>query len=87
MASKFLEGIVLANFRGIGGEQVLAPFQELNFLIGPNNAGKSAVLVLALRAGSGLLAFGKLTCSLVLLTDEDVRVSHHAFDEFGGLDL
>lgn len=44
MASIFLEGLALTNFRGIGSEQVLAPFRELNFLIGPNNSGKSAVL-------------------------------------------
>lgn len=44
MASIFLNGITLKNFRGIGSEQTISPFRELNFLIGPNNSGKSAVL-------------------------------------------
>lgn len=41
----FLNGVALANYRAIGGElQKLGPFQRFNFMIGPNNAGKSCVL-------------------------------------------
>lgn len=45
MTTTFLHGIALSNFRGIGGElQLIAPFKDINFLIGPNNSGKSTVL-------------------------------------------
>lgn len=45
MANKFLEGIGLAGFRGIGETpQFISPFSDVNFFIGPNNAGKSTVL-------------------------------------------
>ncbi|MGJ4931917.1 ATP-dependent nuclease [Bradyrhizobium sp. HKCCYLS2038] len=41
----FLEGIALANFRGIGPElQALGPFKTFNFFVGANNVGKSTVL-------------------------------------------
>jgi hypothetical protein len=45
MAKIFLHGLALSNYRGIGpGFQRIGPFQEINFFIGPNNAGKSTVL-------------------------------------------
>jgi predicted ATPase len=45
MAKTFLHGLALSNYRGIGpGFQRIGPFQEINFFIGPNNAGKSTVL-------------------------------------------
>ncbi|WP_120499437.1 AAA family ATPase [Roseovarius sp. EL26] len=41
----FLDGIALQFYRGIGPEtQYIAPFSQMNFFIGPNNAGKSIVL-------------------------------------------
>lgn len=41
----FLHGVALANYRGIGPEpQLIGPFKRFNFMIGPNNAGKSCVL-------------------------------------------
>lgn len=41
----FLEGVLLANYRGIGSDvQKIGPFQRFNFLIGPNNSGKSTVI-------------------------------------------
>jgi predicted ATPase len=43
--SIFLEGIALANYRGIGDDIVrLGPFQRFNFFIGQNNSGKSTFL-------------------------------------------
>jgi hypothetical protein len=45
MASVFLRGIALQNFRGIGDHCRIGPFQDINFFIGPNNAGKSTVLL------------------------------------------
>lgn len=43
--SVFLNGVGLANFRGIGSDVALiGPFSRFNFFIGPNNAGKSSVL-------------------------------------------
>lgn len=45
--SVFLHGLGIQNFRGFGPQrQTLAPFSKFNFIIGPNNAGKSAVLAL-----------------------------------------
>lgn len=44
MASTFLHGLALANFRGLGSELKIGAFREVNFFIGPNNVGKSAVL-------------------------------------------
>ncbi|WP_152965191.1 AAA family ATPase, partial [Comamonas testosteroni] len=42
---KFLRGVALANYRGIGDNlQRIAPFEQFNFFIGPNNSGKSTVL-------------------------------------------
>lgn len=44
--SVFLHGVAIANFRGIGEETAfIGPFSRFNFLIGPNNAGKSCVLI------------------------------------------
>lgn len=45
MAATFLDGISLTNFRGIGTPSFIGPFQDINFFIGPNNAGKSTVLI------------------------------------------
>ncbi|GGE68538.1 putative ATP-dependent endonuclease of OLD family [Paenalcaligenes hominis] len=43
--SKFLQGLAINNYRGIGtAEQTLAPLSNINLLIGPNNSGKSAFL-------------------------------------------
>jgi len=43
--SVFLHGVALANYRGIGDDPIyVGPFRRFNFLIGPNNAGKSCVL-------------------------------------------
>lgn len=44
MSRIFLHGISVTNFRGIATEQRVGPFQEINFFIGPNNAGKSTLL-------------------------------------------
>ncbi len=41
----YLEGIAVQFYRGIGPEtQYIAPFSEMNFFVGANNAGKSVVL-------------------------------------------
>lgn len=41
----YLEGIAVQFYRGIGPEtQYIAPFAEMNFFVGANNAGKSVVL-------------------------------------------
>ena len=41
----FLHGLALANYRGIGKDiNLVGPFQRFNFMIGPNNAGKSCLL-------------------------------------------
>jgi predicted ATPase len=44
MAATFLHGLALANFRGLGPALQIGPFREVNFFIGPNNVGKSAIL-------------------------------------------
>ena len=45
MANTYLHGLALANYRAIGAEmQYLAPFRGVNFVVGPNNVGKSAIL-------------------------------------------
>lgn len=44
MAVLFLDGVSLENFRAIGSRTFIGPFQDINFFIGPNNAGKSTVL-------------------------------------------
>lgn len=42
---KFLRGVALANYRGIGDTlQCISDFEKFNFFIGPNNSGKSTVL-------------------------------------------
>lgn len=42
---KFLRGVALANYRGIGNTlQYISGFEKFNFFIGPNNSGKSTVL-------------------------------------------
>lgn len=41
----FLHGVALANYRGIAEETAfIGPFHRFNFMIGPNNSGKSCVL-------------------------------------------
>ncbi len=41
----FLDALSIQNFRGIGPEtQYIEPFSEMNFFVGPNNAGKSIIL-------------------------------------------
>ena len=41
----FLHGVALANYRGIGETpQLIGPFSQFNFFIGPNNSGKSCIL-------------------------------------------
>jgi hypothetical protein len=41
----YLEGVAVQFYRGIGPEmQYIAPFSEMNFFVGANNAGKSIVL-------------------------------------------
>ncbi|WP_299851830.1 AAA family ATPase [uncultured Roseovarius sp.] len=43
----YLEGLAIQFYRGIGPEtQYIAPFSEMNFFVGSNNAGKSIVLKL-----------------------------------------
>ncbi|MCK0121829.1 AAA family ATPase [Loktanella sp. F6476L] len=40
-----LEGLAIQYYKGIGPKtQYIAPFSEMNFFVGPNNAGKSIVL-------------------------------------------
>lgn len=52
----FINGISLANYKGIGKKAVfLAPFRKFNFFIGPNNAGKSCVLTFIASHLSSLL--------------------------------
>lgn len=42
---KYLTGVALANYRGIGPDPIfIGPFSRFNFFVGPNNAGKSCVL-------------------------------------------
>jgi hypothetical protein len=44
--SVFLHGVAFANFRGVSEETAfIGPFSRFNFMIGPNNAGKSSVLI------------------------------------------
>lgn len=44
-AYKFIHGVALANYRGIGGDlQRIGPFEQFNFFIGENNSGKSTIL-------------------------------------------
>ena len=45
VAAVFLQGVSLTNFRAIGDATYIGPFQDINFFIGPNNAGKSTVLL------------------------------------------
>lgn len=45
MAAVFLHGLSLENFRGISAKAFIGPFQDFNFFIGPNNAGKSTLLL------------------------------------------
>lgn len=41
----YLHGVALANYRAIGNQLIrIGPFQRFNFMIGPNNAGKSCIL-------------------------------------------
>ncbi|CUH53424.1 OLD family protein [Shimia marina] len=41
----YLEGLAIQFYRGIGPEtQYIAPFSDMNFFVGENNAGKSVVL-------------------------------------------
>jgi predicted ATP-dependent endonuclease of OLD family len=41
----YLEGVAVQFYRGIGPEtQYIAPFSDMNFFVGANNAGKSVVL-------------------------------------------
>ncbi|HSD38546.1 MAG TPA: AAA family ATPase [Rhodocyclaceae bacterium] len=43
--SVFLNGVALAHYRGVGeAPAYIGPFQRFNFMIGPNNAGKSCAL-------------------------------------------
>ncbi|MBT8167773.1 AAA family ATPase [Ruegeria litorea] len=44
MVKTFLDGVAIGFYRGIGEVQKIGPFSEVNFFIGPNNAGKSIVL-------------------------------------------
>lgn len=45
MAAQFLDGLSLENFRAIGTRAYIGPFQDMNFFVGPNNVGKSTVLL------------------------------------------
>ena len=50
MAREFIRGIAIGNFRGIGDQlQLIGPFQSVNFFLGPNNSGKSTVLLFLSR--------------------------------------
>ena len=41
----YLEGLAIQSYRGIGPKmQYIAPFSDMNFFVGANNAGKSVVL-------------------------------------------
>ena len=72
MAKTFLHGLALSNYRGIGPEfQRIGPFQEINFFIGPNNAGKSTVLAFL---------------AAHLNSVDPTRIAKWARD-FGGLDI
>lgn len=43
----YLEGLAVQFYRGIGSEtQYIAPFSDMNFFVGANNAGKSIILEL-----------------------------------------
>lgn len=45
MASTFLHGVAVSNFRGLGAQLArIGPFRDINFFIGPNNVGKSTIL-------------------------------------------
>jgi hypothetical protein len=52
----YLDGVAIQFYRGIGPEtQYIAPFSDMNFFVGANNAGKSIVLNFILEQ----LPFGK----------------------------
>jgi predicted ATP-dependent endonuclease of OLD family len=56
----YLEGLAIQFYRGIGSKtQYIAPFSDMNFFVGANNAGKSIVLNLLtehpLDSGGGIL--------------------------------
>ena len=54
VAMKMLQGLALKNFRGIGAKFLeVAPFGRINFFIGPNNSGKSTVLLFISKYLSG----------------------------------
>ena len=56
MAEKYLDGVAVGFYRGIGHKvQRIGPFSDVNFFIGRNNAGKSIVLNFL----HGHLPFGK----------------------------
>lgn len=61
MATTFLSGISLSNFRAIGAKTYIGPFQDINFFIGPNNAGKSTILLFLSRYlhGHGSHSWGR----------------------------
>ncbi len=89
----YLEGIAIRFYRGIGEEtQYIAPFSEMNFFVGANNAGKSIVLNLLtdhlLQSGNNMLADRSLVYrggkegqfeSLLALSDKTISVV--IFDE------
>jgi len=45
VAATYIHGLYLANFRAIGSPAFVGPFRDINFFIGPNNVGKSTVLL------------------------------------------
>ena len=71
----YLDGIALANFRGIGKDaQRVGPFSQFNFFIGPNNAGKSSVIDYISRYLPYVSAHRKNTENQSPVRDLDVNV-------------
>ncbi|MDR1062739.1 MAG: ATP-binding protein [Azoarcus sp.] len=81
MSDVLIHGIYLKSFKGIGDNGVrLAPLQKMNFLVGPNNSGKSSILQFLARYLHGKRD-GEWSRNYV---QEDIPIGKHAGDvKFG----
>ena len=69
----YLEGVAVQFYRGIGPEtQYIAPFSDMNFFVGANNAGKSVVLNLI----KDRLPFSK--------SNPNTRIPEHSVEVYRG---
>ncbi|MHC3433051.1 AAA family ATPase [Delftia lacustris] len=83
--NKFLGGVALANYRGVGSDlQRVAPFEQFNFFIGPNNSGKSTVLHFIANHLKPLVSDARRTFGSrkeeVVLATLDIRLGSNARD-------